>query len=362
MSHSLSAKTSPTKHVPCSATGDAVPIAIVGLGFGKWIVKALCEPEMKKRFKIVALCDLDAELAGNMAKEIGTRTATLEELLVDPEVAAIGLFTGPVGRAGLLRKIIRAGKHVMTTKPFERDISAAREVLEEAQGLGKVIYLNSPSPVPAADLLQIAEWRKKHALGRPLAAHASIWVRYNEKPDGRWLDDPQQCPVAPIFRLGIYLINDLVEIFGAAQEVQVLSSRLFTERPTPDHAQLGIKFRNGGLASILASFCVDDGDHYRNQLVLNFENGTVYRNFNRKEQTGPCELLLVMKDGDSAREVERVRLAEMSGQYPWDLFFEAVTSPTPALFTDPEKVCAGLCVIEAMGRAQTEGVALVGGN
>ncbi len=339
---------------------DPVSIAVVGLGFGKWIVKALCEPEMKKRFRIVALCDLDTELAETMAKEIGVRTATLEELLADPQLAAIGLFTGPVGRAALLTKIIRAGKHVMTTKPFERDISAAREVLEEARELGRVIYLNSPSPVPPADLLQIAEWRKKYNLGSPVSAHASIWVRYNEEPDGRWLDDPQQCPVAPIFRLGIYLINDLVEIFGDAQEVQVLSSRLFTKRPTPDHAQLGIKFLNGGLASILASFCVDDGDHYRNQLVLNFENGTVYRNFGRKNETGPCELLLVMKDGDSAREVERVRPAGMSGSYPWEKFHEAVTMPHLRVFTDPEKVCSGLRVIEAMSRAETEGVALVG--
>ena len=341
---------------------EPVSIAIVGLGFGKWIVKALCEPEMKKRFQIVALCDLDTELAEGMAKEIGTRTATLEELLADPEVAAIGLFTGPVGRAGLLRKIIRAGKHVMTTKPFERDVEAAREILEEARSLSKVIYLNSPAPEPSADLLQIEEWREKHNLGRPLSAHASTWARYNEMPDGRWLDDPQQCPVAPIFRLGIYLINDLVEIFGAAQEVQVMSARHFTGRPTPDHAQLGIKFRNGGLASIFASFCVDDGDHYRNHLVLNFERGTVYRNFGRKEETGPCELVLVMKDGGSAREVERVRPSGMSGNYPWEKFYEAVTLPAPGLFTDPEKVCAGLRVIEAMSRAETEGVAQVGGE
>jgi len=31
----------------------------------------------------------------------------------------------------------------------------------------------------------------------------------------------------------------------------------------------------GCLASVYASFCVEDGDHYTNGLVLNYERGTV---------------------------------------------------------------------------------------
>jgi len=336
-----------------------VPIAIIGLGFGRWIVKDLMQPEMRTKFRIVALCDFNQELARSMAGEIGARSATLEELLADPEIKAIGLYTGPVGRAGLLRKIIRSGKHVMTTKPFERDVASARDILNEARTLSRVIYLNSPTPVPSADLRQIAAWRERFNLGRPLSAQASTWVRYNEKPDGTWLDDPLQCPVAPIFRIGIYLINDLIEIFGEAREVQVMSERHFTKRPTPDHAQIAIRFRNGGIASVLASFCVNDGDNYRNRLALNFENGTVYRNRDLKNPQHPCELILVTKDGEQAREVERNYPSESSRGYPWQELHGAITSPSPLIFTDPDKVCAGLRVIDAIIRAETEGFARI---
>ncbi|XHR29834.1 MAG: Gfo/Idh/MocA family protein [Chthoniobacteraceae bacterium] len=336
-----------------------IPIAIVGLGFGRWIIKDLCTPELSNYFKIVAVCDLDTELAEHMAREINVRTATLDELIADPDVPAIGLFTGPVSRANLLGKLIRAGKHVMTTKPFERDIEAARRILEEARSLSKVIYLNSPAPELAADMRQIAQWRERYTLGCPLAAYASTTARYNEEADGRWMDNPDQCPVAPIFRIGIYLINDLIEVFGEAEEVQVMTSRIFTKRPTPDHAQLGIKFCNGGLGNILASFCVDDGDSYRNRLVLHFENGSVYRNIGPRQSTARCEMALVIKQDGAAREIERVEIANMSGSYPWEAFYKALTSPSPSLFTDPEKVCAGLRVINAMHRAEAEGRGLI---
>jgi predicted dehydrogenase len=213
--------------------------------------------------------------------------------------------------------------------------------------------------VPSADLRQIAAWRERFNLGRPLSAQASTWVRYNEKPDGTWLDDPLQCPVAPIFRIGIYLINDLIEIFGEAREVQVMSERHFTKRPTPDHAQIAIRFRNGGIASVLASFCVNDGDNYRNRLALNFENGTVYRNRDLKNPQHPCELILVTKDGEQAREVERNYPSESSRGYPWQELHGAITSPSPLIFTDPDKVCAGLRVIDAIIRAETEGFARI---
>jgi predicted dehydrogenase len=256
----------------------------------------------------------------------------------------------------LLRKIIRAGKDVMTTKPFERDSAAAREILAEAAQSGRVIHLNSPSPRLPDDLATIRSWQKKYDLGRAVAVQASAWVRYNEVATGNWYDDPALCPSAPIFRIGIYLINDAVEFLGEAEEVQVLTSRLFTKRPTPDHAQLSIKFRNGGLASILASFCVGDGDPYRNSLTLNFERGTVYRNAGPEGRGGgECKLSLVVPSEPGCTVAESTQIYGVSGEYQWEDFHRAVKAGEVTSVEFAEKLCSSLKVVEAMALAERSG-------
>jgi len=289
----------------------------------------------------------------------GVRAYTdLDAVLADPAIPAIGLYTGPSSRAELLRKIIRAGKHVMTTKPFELDPDAALAVMKEARDLGCIVHLNSPAPVVPFDVGQIKIWRDLYDLGDPIGCRADVWASYAEQADGTWLDDPEKCPVAPIFRLGIYLINDLIELFGPAEEVQVFASRLRTGRPTPDTAQLAIKFKSGGLANIFSSFCVNDGDAYRNSLVLNFENGTVYRNVGPRRSknaiNSTSELALVVsRQGE--RVVAEELQAEASGHYRWDLFYRALRGERLDGEITPEQMVGGLKVIRAMSEAYRTG-------
>ena len=266
----------------------------------------------------------------------------------------MGLFTGPVGRAKLISKIIRAGKHVMTTKPFEQDPQAALDVLCEARELKRIVHLNSPSPVFSDDLLRIEQWRETLGLGRPIGCRADVWVRYHEKPTGVWYDDPELCYVAPVLRLGIYLINDLIRLIGPVAEVQVVQSRLFTERPTVDNAQLGMLFENGAIANIFASFCVNDRDHYKNSLTLNFENGTVYRDagpVSRQPEGGFGSLSVVSARTDGTRYVEHAQAASASGGYQWDVFHRAILGQEIPNQVTPEQIANGIRVLAAMHAA-----------
>lgn len=348
-------QTAPSTNLP------RIPIAIVGLRFGKQILtRQLLSGPGSAYFDVVGICDMDRKRAAEISAALGLKVyADLEEILADPKVPAIGLYSGPSGRAELLRKIIRAGKDVMTTKPLELDPESALSVLREAHELGRVIHLNSPAPVAPEDIKQIGAWRGAYDLGTPVGCRADTWASYSEQADGSWYDDPAKCPVAPIFRLGIYLINDLVAIFGKPEEVQVFASRLTTGRPTPDTAQIGVRFANGGLANIFASFCVKDADPYRNSLVLNFQRGTVYRN------SGPCqtvgtgfegtsELSLVIEKEGKKIVVEEARTSA-SGQYRWDLFYQALRGERIAGGLPPEQIVDGLRIIRAMSEALRTG-------
>ena len=339
---------------------EPVKIGIVGLNFGRWIIEELLREENAKLFQIAAVCDLDEAKAQAFAERLGVKAYTsLDALLADGDIPVVGLYTGPVKRSELLRKIIHAGKDVMTTKPFELDPLAARAVLEEAQSLGRTIHLNSPAPAPRNWLQQVQTWQRDFDLGRPIGAHADVVVSYREQADGNWYDDPKLCPAAPAFRLGIYLINDLVRLFGAVDQVQVLSSRIFTGRPTADNAQLSLAFKNKALASIFASFCVDDGQYYADAFWLHFERGSVQRNL-QPVAYGTANvgsrLKLVAKSGEREVTLRECELPNEGNGYQWDLLHAAVTGK-PVLPMPIDDIVHGVEVIEAMARAQASGKA-----
>jgi predicted dehydrogenase len=339
---------------------DRIKIAVVGLNFGMHVVGQITEGEGRDYMELVGLCDLDTTLLAEQSSKLGVKAyASLDDVIADPRIEAVGLFTRPAGRAELIRKVVRAGKHVFTTKPFELDAVAALGALREARDLGKIVAMNSPSPVLPPDLSQVADWRGRFDLGAPVGARFEVLASYNEQPDGKWYDDPALCPVAPVFRIGIYLINDAVRIFGEADEVCVLSSRLRTGRPTSDNAQLGVRFRSGAIANIFATFCVDDGDNHRNQMTLNFERGTIYRNcgpIQSAYKDNGTEMWLVRRGGEGREVTEHTVIPNYHPQfaYQWKEFHQLVRGEELEVVS-PETVAGAVRIIEAMVKAETGG-------
>lgn len=331
-------------------------LAMVGLNFGKELIdRDLSGGAASHYFDLAAVCGLERDKTDAVAAERGVRAYySLDDVLADRDIEAVCLIVGPKDRAAKIRKIIDAGKHVMTTKPFETDAQAGLEVLQYAKKHQCVVHLNSPSPLPSPDLGQIFEWQKNKGLGRPIAARADMWASSREKADGSWYDDPEGCPVAPIFRIGIYAINDLIRLLGEPESVSVMVSRIFTGRPTPDNAQLAIRFASGVLANVFASFCVRDGHYWRNSLTLNYENGTVYRNVGPAKSPDPFrepELSVVTFDGKKS-QVETAVANSASDIYQWKNFSDAIRGKPLDGELTPEEVVRGLRVIEAMRRAE----------
>lgn len=333
-------------------------IGFVGLGFGGYIADTLVTGPDGKFFSLAAVCDTDATKVAEYSSRHRVKAyGSLDQLLADDDIPVIGLFSGPAGRAELLQRIIRAGKDVMTTKPFELDPVAARSVLEEARALGRVIFVNSPPPECPGYIMQIQRWQQEHALGRPVGCRGEMLVSYQEKADGRWLDDPALCPAAPLFRIGIYTLNDLVRVFGRVEAVQVLGSRLRTGRPTSDNAQLNLLFESGALGNIFASFCVDNGQHYANSLTLHYERGTICRNVlpvDYGQAEGASRLRLVAAPRPGVLIHEKWESSEISGSYPWRTLYEAITQRR-SVTMPVEEIVSAVEVVAAMARAERSG-------
>lgn len=336
-----------------STPASRLRLGLVGLNFGRHICEGLVtNPQLP--VQLAKVCDLDPARVQEMAAKYHVPISpSLEALLADPEIDVIGLYTGPNGRAELIRRIIRAGKDVMTTKPFEVDPEAALAVLREARELGRVVHMNSPNPRPFGEMAIIKKWIEAGAIGRPTLAHADVWAYYGPTPaDGTWYDDPIRCPVAPIFRLGIYPLNGLLTIFAAPVSVQVTHARVETQRCTPDNACLTIAFADGAIANIMASFVVGGVDYYKNALTVAGTKGVIYYRTGPKSRSNPAEAKVVLSTADRLEE-ETVQVH--AGEYDWDFFAQRVRGEVKQDETSPEQIVAALRVVQAMGQAERSG-------
>lgn len=335
-----------------------VRIAVVGLNFGRMMVRDLIGTPAYG-IQVVTVCDRDRAMVDRIAGEFGVRACyDLDAVLADPSIEAVGLFTGPHGRAALLSKIIRTGRDVITTKPFEMNVADARSVLAEAEKLGRVIHLNSPTPCLTSDVIRIREFVDKFDLGRPLALRAETWAGYHEQANGSWYDDPVLCPAAPLLRLGIYFFNDFCPLIGDPASLHVMATRLRTGRPTPDHAHVGIRFHNGALAQVFASFCVDDGRSWQDRVSLVYERGTIVRWIERPVAHMHAEAYAVVEcfaaGMDKPVRVELPR-GDYAGQYQWANFARTVRRLPVIGLEAPANAVYGVRLLEAIGRSCAAG-------
>jgi predicted dehydrogenase len=308
-------------------SGERFRIAVVGLKFGSWMLEHEFAGPAAEWFDVVALCDRDPQLTAQWAARTGLPGYTeLATLLEQVPCAVIGLFTGPVGRAALIRQIVAAGRDVITTKPFERSATAAEYALRDARARGRVVLSNLPAPHMSRDIAQIQRWRDEHALGRPIGYHAATWCAYHEQADGSWYDDPAQCPAAPIYRLGIYLLDDLAWFMAPVTDVQLAQSRIATGRPTADTAALTLRHADGTIGTVFASFAIDDAQAYRCALQLHFAHGTITRNVGAIAAELPhqsAQLTLSARHA-AQQHVIRSTIDDTGAGYQWAAFAAAI--------------------------------------
>lgn len=335
---------------------EKIKIGVVGLRFGLTVIENLMASDDTDYIELHGVFDLDREKVVRVSSQYRIKAYnSLDDMLAESEIQAVALYTPPTGRSSLIEQIMKSGKHVITTKPLEVDWRKTESILKKSQQMNKVIHINSPDVVDNGMIRAVKEAVSKFDLGRPIGARCDVWVNYNEKADGSWYDNPDQCPVAPIFRLGIYIINDLIALYGKTKALSTFSSRLVTQRPTVDNSVLSLSFENGVVASVFGSFCVDDGQRYKGPVILNYERGTFYYGVFPNGELEQKDLILVHKDQDGAAITDKLPIVgSPKGVYLWKQFYQDILENRTATDEYIERVTEGIRVLQGMRMADEE--------
>jgi predicted dehydrogenase len=125
-------------------TPSPLGLGVLGLGEGRSILSAcLSSPH----WHLAGLCDLNEELCRARCAEFGLSgyTTDYDELLRDPAVDVIGIYTPDQLHAEHICRALRAGKDVICTKPFLDRLESAREVLDLTRETGRRVFVGQSS-------------------------------------------------------------------------------------------------------------------------------------------------------------------------------------------------------------------------
>ena len=153
-------------------------LAVLGLGEGRSIISAGIQSPL---WDVVWLCDVNEQLGKQRCAEFGLTksTSSFAEVLADPSVDAVGIYTPDHLHATHVIQALDAGKHVICTKPFLNDLSQARAVLAAQQRSGRCVMVGQSSRFFAPFTRQ-----REHFLTGALGQLITIEAHYNA--DHRW--------------------------------------------------------------------------------------------------------------------------------------------------------------------------------
>lgn len=204
-----------------------VKVAVVGCG----IISHVYLRNMTRLFRIldvVAVCDLNPELAQAAAKEYGIpQVMTLEEICACPEIELVVNLTGANVHYEIIKKLLLAGKHVYTEKTMTSRLEQAREVVALAEEKGLRLGV-APDTVLGASI-QTARWAIDHGLIGDVTSCVVSINRDQNLNSERFRFLRGEGGALP-YDVGIYYVASLLMLLGPVTEVTGFGAPARTRR------------------------------------------------------------------------------------------------------------------------------------
>ena len=133
-------------------------------------------------YDVVACCDIDEENARNRRDEYYPEAdvyTDYEALISRKDIDVVDFAVHPEPRAAMMEDALKAGKHVLSEKPFVFDLDHGEELVELAADQGVKLAVNQ-SKRWGATLAYIRNLVEEGGIGEPMAA--LVTARRNKDP------------------------------------------------------------------------------------------------------------------------------------------------------------------------------------
>lgn len=283
-------------------------IATIGYGYLPHLGK------IRDRIELTAIADRRLDLARAVAEahEIGRAVESLDDLLALDLDAVVNLLPGPAHFAAS-KRILEAGRHLVTEKPITGTLPEADELLDLADRRNLYVVA-APADMLASEWAQARDLVARGALGK--VAFARVQSSHAGAAALSWPVDPSQFyqeGVGALLDLAVYGLTQVTGVLGPARRVSALSGITVPER----------RVRGGPFDGMTIPVSAPDN----NLVLLDFGDSTfavVDGTFNvvasrspRMEVFGLEGTLLVNRGDVAAPPVEVYRLDAAPGMAGW---------------------------------------------
>lgn len=123
---------------------EKLRMGVLGLGEGRSVISAV---QQSKLWELGAICDLNEDLCRERMAEfhLDGYTTDYQDMLQDPSIDVIGIYTPDQLHAEHIMMALEAGKHVVCTKPLMVDLSQAKALLDAQKKSGKQVFVGQSS-------------------------------------------------------------------------------------------------------------------------------------------------------------------------------------------------------------------------
>jgi predicted dehydrogenase len=221
-----------------------IRIGVIGLGWwGKQIVTCLAE---SPRFKVVAGCDIDHNMAAPFTRTHGFDLVTdFKDLLKRADVDAIAVVTPHALHEEMAVAGFAAGKQVFCEKPLALTIASAERIIAACTKAGGVLGIGHERRYEPA-MEEMRRLFESGKLGRLLHMDANVSHSNFRKMDpSNWRRDPRHAPAGAWTALGIHLGDMFVSLAGAPVRVSARTASQIFSPPSEDFVSAEIDFADG---------------------------------------------------------------------------------------------------------------------
>lgn len=195
---------------------EPVRLALVGCGGISHMHArgALAQPGAAK---FVAVCDADTRRAEERGQMLSAPARSWEDILADASIEAVDLCLPHALHKDMAIAALAADKHVLLEKPFAKSLDEADEMIDAADGVGRLLMIAQCQRYEPAYQAMFRLVRDG-AIGRLTLARADHHQNIR-LPETHWLNDPAQAGGGVVIGSGIHRLDLLRWFCGEAKRV-----------------------------------------------------------------------------------------------------------------------------------------------